>query len=76
METLLSYQETKMPQLSSIPDPAKGEFLSHAGKQQTRGSISHTKNPRMSQPLQGEQGQAVSQTVQLQLTMAIKNSPE
>ena len=40
--------------------PPKGEFLSHAGKQQTRGSISHTKNSRITQPLTGEQGQAIS----------------
>ena len=33
--------------------PPKCEFLSHPGKQQTRGTISHTKNSRMSQSFRG-----------------------
>ena len=36
--------------------PPKLEFLSHAGKQQTRGTISHTKKARMSQSFIGGQG--------------------
>ena len=41
--------------------PPKCDFLSHASKQQMRGTVSHTKNVRMLQSFTGGQGQAISQ---------------
>ena len=40
--------------------PPKCEFMSHVCKQQTRGTISHMKNSRVSQSFTGGQGQAIS----------------
>ena len=59
MEYLLSYQQTEMPQLSTILASPNVNFLSLSGKQQ-RGTICHTKNSRRSQSFAGGRGQVIS----------------
>ena len=78
MEYLLSYQQTEMPQLSTILASPNVNFLSLSGKQQ-RGTICHTKNSRRSQPCTGGRGQVVSPRWAImyayKVALVVKNLP-